>query len=117
MEAVLLRDSPVSSLTHWRACWHSRDANKTTLALAPESDRSDDRNRVLAGTSYSGRRATNAILRAAGSHESPASAVAPYVPPEWEPLRRIDEDRRRAGQPNLFDTGATLAQLTQLLTL
>ena len=52
----------------------------------------------------SGRRAANAILDRAGSHESPALVFPAYRPPEWEPLKRIDEALYKAGQPNLFDS-------------
>ena len=59
----------------------------------------------LEAASYSGRAAANAVLAASGSRESHAIALPSYRPPEWEPLKRIDEDRYRRGQPNLFDAG------------
>jgi hypothetical protein len=65
--------------------------------------------------SYAGRRAANAILDATGSHESPAATTPPYRPPEWEPLKQIDEQRYNAGQPNLFDIDMTLEQLRSKL--
>jgi uncharacterized protein with NAD-binding domain and iron-sulfur cluster len=52
----------------------------------------------------SGRLAANAILAGAGSHETPATVFPHYRPPEWEPLKRIDEQRHAQGQPNIFDT-------------
>jgi uncharacterized protein with NAD-binding domain and iron-sulfur cluster len=52
---------------------------------------------------HTGRRAANAILDASGSSESPASEIEPYRPPEWEPLKRVDARRHRAGLPNLLD--------------
>jgi uncharacterized protein with NAD-binding domain and iron-sulfur cluster len=60
---------------------------------------------------YNGRRAANAVLDASGSFEMPARAIEPWRPPEWEPLKRLDEDRYRRGQPNLFDADLTLDQL------
>jgi hypothetical protein len=54
--------------------------------------------------SYNARRAVNALLALAASPEPPASAVTLPRPPEWEPLKRIDEERWRRGLPNLFDT-------------
>jgi hypothetical protein len=35
--------------------------------------------------------------------------------PEWEPLKKIDEQRYAQGQANLFDTDPTMDQLTHLL--
>jgi hypothetical protein len=51
----------------------------------------------------SGRRAANEILARSGSHESPVRIFGTYRPPEWEPLKRIDEQLYRNKQPNLFD--------------
>jgi uncharacterized protein with NAD-binding domain and iron-sulfur cluster len=63
---------------------------------------------------FNGRRAANVVLDAAGSFETPAKTIAPYRPAEWEPLKRIDEDRWRKGQPNLLDLDLTAAQLSTL---
>jgi hypothetical protein len=65
--------------------------------------------------SYNARRAVNAILEKVGSQEAPAAAIKPYRPPEWEPLKRIDEDRWHRGQPNVFDADLSLEQVKQLL--
>ena len=64
---------------------------------------------------YSGRRAANVVLAESGSNAAPAATIAPYRPPEWEPFKRIDEDRYNRGQPNLFDVDATVTQLSSLL--
>jgi hypothetical protein len=67
--------------------------------------------------SFNARRAANAVLERAGSHETRVSAIGPYRPPEWEPLKRIDEDRWKRGQANLFDdAGLTGDQLRSLLS-
>lgn len=58
----------------------------------------------------SARNATNAILRQAGSGETPARVFTPYRPPEWEPLKRIDARRYARGQPNLLDLPAIAGQ-------
>jgi uncharacterized protein with NAD-binding domain and iron-sulfur cluster len=62
---------------------------------------------LLVGTmeqaNEAGRRACNAILERSGSRESPSKVFPRYRPPEWEPLKRLDEDLYRAGRPNLFD--------------
>ena len=65
--------------------------------------------------SYNARRAVNAILDAAGSHETPAATIEPYRPPEWEPLKKIDEERWRLGLPNLFDVELPAVDLRGLL--
>ncbi len=56
-------------------------------------------------SNYNARRAVNAIVDEAGVHESPAEATPPYEPPEFAPLKEIDEDRYRQGLPNLLDVG------------
>ncbi|MHB8695428.1 MAG: hydroxysqualene dehydroxylase [Solirubrobacteraceae bacterium] len=64
---------------------------------------------------FNGRRAANVTLDAAGSRESRVDAIPLYRPPEWEPLKKIDEQRYAQGQPNLFDADLPLPQLTQPL--
>jgi len=65
------------------------------------------RSELLVGTmeqaNESGRRACNVILDRSGSKESPSAVFARYRPPEWEPLKRVDEALFHAGQRNLFD--------------
>lgn len=85
------------------------------LFLAGDYLKSDWQTSIMETASYNARRAANAILDRNGSHESPAKAIGPYRPPEWEPLKRIDEDRWRHGQPNLLDADLTLAETKQLL--
>jgi uncharacterized protein with NAD-binding domain and iron-sulfur cluster len=65
--------------------------------------------------SFNGRRAANAILDKAPSGETRAAAIGTYRPPEWEPFKKIDEDRYRRGEPNLFDTEMSPARLNELL--
>ena len=69
----------------------------------------------MEATSHNGRRAANAILERAGSRETPAKAAAPYRPPEWEPFKRIDEQRYAQGQPNVFDLPVTPPEARALL--
>ncbi len=57
---------------------------------------------------FNGRRAANAILERAGSREQPAAAIAPFRPPEWEPLKEVDALRYARGEPNLFDVDGAL---------
>ncbi|MEA2664317.1 MAG: hypothetical protein QOI11_1261 [Candidatus Eremiobacteraeota bacterium] len=65
--------------------------------------------------SFNARRAANAILERAGSREPPVRVIKPYRPPEWEPLKRIDEQRYARGEPNLLDLELTLEQVKELL--
>jgi hypothetical protein len=59
--------------------------------------------------------AVNAVLERAGSKEAPVTVHPHFRPPELEPLKRIDEDRYRRGQPNLFDRDLALSELHALL--
>lgn len=63
---------------------------------------------------HAGRRAANAILERAGSHETPARTIEPYRPPEWEPFKAIDQTNYRLGLPNVFDTPLTTPLLGAL---
>jgi hypothetical protein len=71
---------------------------------------------TMESASHTGRSAANAILDAAGSREPPAATFDPYRPPEWEPLKRIDAERYRRGQPNLFDADPGALRNAELLT-
>ena len=66
---------------------------------------------MMEAANYNGKRAANAILAAAGSHEPPSTIAEPFRPPEWEALRTVDETRYRLGQPNLFDVPGTAAPI------
>jgi hypothetical protein len=66
--------------------------------------------------SFNARRAANAVLDRSGSREAPCWVFKTYRPPEWEPLKRIDEDRYRQGQPNLFDADVAPERLRELLS-
>ncbi|HEV7804902.1 MAG TPA: FAD-dependent oxidoreductase [Solirubrobacteraceae bacterium] len=73
------------------------------LVLAGDYPRGRAEVANMEAANSSGRAAANAILQRAGSREQPARVFDPYRPPEWEPLKRIDAERHRRGQPNLFD--------------
>ncbi|RDI65488.1 uncharacterized protein with NAD-binding domain and iron-sulfur cluster [Nocardia pseudobrasiliensis] len=51
-----------------------------------------------------GRRAANAVLDAANDDAPRARLFGAFEPPIFEPLRRVDADRYRAGLPHLLDT-------------
>jgi hypothetical protein len=69
----------------------------------------------MEGANEAARRAVNALLSKAGSHESTCIVFDRYMPSEWEPFRRIDHTRCQQGQPNLFDTDSTLDRLKATL--
>ena len=69
----------------------------------------------MEAASYNARRAVNAVLARSGSKEPPAATIEPYRPPEWEPLKRVDEERYGRGEPNLLDADLPPAQLAQRL--
>jgi hypothetical protein len=69
----------------------------------------------MEAASFNGRRAANAVLDESRSREEPSRTILPYRPPEWEPLRKVDEDRYRRGQPNMFDADLSLDEVKQLL--
>jgi uncharacterized protein with NAD-binding domain and iron-sulfur cluster len=71
---------------------------------------------TMEAANETGKRAANALLDRAGSSENPSEVVPHSRPPEWEPFKRIDEDRYRRGQPNLFDTEMSSARLNELLS-
>jgi uncharacterized protein with NAD-binding domain and iron-sulfur cluster len=60
---------------------------------------------TMEGGNESGRAAVAALLHAAGSTAEPPAMYKLYQPPELEPLKAIDAQRYRAGQPNLLDVG------------
>jgi uncharacterized protein with NAD-binding domain and iron-sulfur cluster len=69
----------------------------------------------MEAANFNGRRAANAVLERAASHETPARTVESYSPPEWEPLKQLDDQRYAHGQPNVFDLPTIPQQLASLL--
>ena len=66
-------------------------------------------------SNYNARRAVNAIVAEADVNQPPAAAIPPYEPPEFATLKRIDDDRWRRRQPNLFDANLAPELLRELL--
>lgn len=71
---------------------------------------------TMEAASFNGRRAANALLERSGSREPASAAIGPVRPPEWEALKRVDEDRWRRGLPNVFDRTMEPGELRTLLT-
>jgi hypothetical protein len=61
----------------------------------------------MEAANYNSRRMVNVMLDNTGSIESPCKITSAYRPPEWAPLKAVDEQRYAHGQPNLFDTDLT----------
>jgi hypothetical protein len=82
--------------------------NSTTsipnLFLAADYVRTNVDLATMEGANQAGRQAANAILAAAGSSARPAMLGRLWQPAELDTARQIDEQRYKAGQPNVLDT-------------
>ncbi len=65
----------------------------------------------MEAASQSARRAVNILLDATGSTAPRCMVTDSYRPPEWEPFKKLDQQRYKSRQPNLFD----LPELTPAL--
>ncbi|QHG82510.1 hydroxysqualene dehydroxylase [Rhodococcus rhodochrous] len=72
------------------------------LFLAGDYVRNDIDLATMEGANESARAAVGALLQTAGSPAAPPALYKLHEPPELEPLRRIDADRYRAGQPHML---------------
>ena len=89
--------------------WDLRPETTTAipnLLLAGDYVRTDIDLATMEGANESGRAATNAILEAADSNAEPVTMYKLYDPPEFAALKKIDAQRFRRGQPNLFYRGS-----------
>ncbi|MFD0364988.1 FAD-dependent oxidoreductase [Nocardia sp. GCM10030253] len=57
----------------------------------------------MEGANEGGRLAANAILHASDSVQTPTHIQPRFTMPLWEPLKLIDRELYKAGQPNMFD--------------
>lgn len=73
------------------------------LFLAGDYVRTDVDLATMEGANESARAAVNALLDVAGSNATRCRTFTLRRTPELEPLRVIDAERYRAGQPNMFD--------------
>ena len=74
------------------------------LFLAADYVRTHINVTTMEGANEAARRAVNALLDQAGSNEAHAPRWNLYRPPEFEPWKRLDAQRWRRHQPNVFDT-------------
>jgi len=89
--------------------WDLRPEARTeipNLFLAGDYVRTDIDLATMEGANESGRAATNAILDASDSNAERATMYKLYDPPEFEALKKIDAQRYKRGQRNLFAGGA-----------
>jgi uncharacterized protein with NAD-binding domain and iron-sulfur cluster len=87
--------------------WENRPRARTripNLMLAADYVRVNIDTASMEGANEAGRRAANAVLHASGSREEPAPVFGLYKPPEFEPLRRADEELWARGARNPLDT-------------
>jgi len=88
--------------------WDLRPEAKTripNLFLAGDYVRTQIDLATMESANESARYAVTALLKATGSTATPPQTWRLYQPEELEPLKRTDELRWAAGQPNLFDVG------------
>ena len=88
--------------------WEKRPKAKTkvrNMFLAGDYVQTDIDLATMEGANESARAAVNALLDASGSRAPRAQKFKLYDPPEFEAAKRVDAERFRAGQPNVFDTG------------
>jgi hypothetical protein len=74
------------------------------LMLASDYVRTNVDLATMEGANEAGRQAVNAILERSGSHAPHASLGTLWQPSELALQFGIDEQRYRAGEPNLYDT-------------
>ncbi|WP_435876526.1 FAD-dependent oxidoreductase [Rhodococcus pyridinivorans] len=72
------------------------------LFLAGDYVRHDIDLATMESANESARAAVGALLQTAGSPAAPPALYKLHEPPELEPLRRINADRYRAGQPHML---------------
>ncbi|MEA2231191.1 MAG: hypothetical protein QOD83_1007 [Solirubrobacteraceae bacterium] len=93
--------------------WKHRPEVATAIAnlvLAGDYPRGQWEMANMEAANASGRAAARTLMQRAGSSEPPVRVIAPYRPPEWEALKRIDADRYKHGRPNLLDVPAVAGQ-------
>ncbi|MCD2116358.1 MULTISPECIES: FAD-dependent oxidoreductase [Rhodococcus] len=72
------------------------------LFLAGDYVRNDIDLATMESANESARAAVGALLQTAGSPAAPPALYKLHEPPELEPLRRINADRYRAGEPHML---------------
>jgi uncharacterized protein with NAD-binding domain and iron-sulfur cluster len=89
--------------------WELRPTAATAipnLFLAGDYVQTDIDLATMEGANESGRAATNAILDASDSNAERARMFKLYDPPEFQAIKKIDAQRFKRGQRNLFHAGA-----------
>ncbi len=88
--------------------WKLRPSTRSgigNLFLAGDFCRTNVDLATMEGANESGRQAANAILDESGVRGAPAAIYPMYRPPEWEPLKVVDQQMYRQGLNNAFDVG------------
>jgi uncharacterized protein with NAD-binding domain and iron-sulfur cluster len=95
--------------------WYDRPDAATpipNLFLAADYVRTYINVTTMEGANEAARRAVNALLEAAGSHEAHAPRWDLYRAPEFEPWKQLDRERSSRNQPNIFDTDGAITPAT-----
>jgi uncharacterized protein with NAD-binding domain and iron-sulfur cluster len=88
--------------------WEKRPQARTeipNLFLAGDYVQTDLDLATMESANESARAGVNALLEVSGSRAQPVPMFKLYDPPEFEPLKAIDADRFRRGEPNVLDVG------------
>lgn len=99
-------DTPL--LVNTIGTWEKRPKANTkvpNLFLAGDYVQTDIDLATMEGGNESGRAAVAALLHEAGSTAEPPTMYKLYEPPEFAPVKAVDAQRFRDGQPNALDVG------------
>lgn len=99
-------DTPL--LVNTIGTWEKRPKATTkvpNLFLAGDYVQTDIDLATMEGGNESGRAAVAALLHEAGSTAEPPKMYTLYEPPEFAPIKAVDAQRFRDGQPNALDVG------------
>jgi hypothetical protein len=99
--------------------WTNRPTANTgipNLLLAGDYVQADFDITSMETANEAARRAVNALLDHAGSTTAPCHVFPRNLPPEWNTLRALDDDRYQRGQANVLESPLPATELGSLLT-
>ena len=102
---VTENDEPL--LINTPGSWYDRPVAVTALrnlVLAGDYVRNSMNVATMESACETGKRAAQAILDSVGFNGEPVQVHDRWIPPENEPLKRIDEERWKLGLPHVLDT-------------
>jgi uncharacterized protein with NAD-binding domain and iron-sulfur cluster len=116
----VITDSEDPLLINTPSSWHSRPGAATAIAnllLASDYVQVDVDVACMEGANEAARQAVNALLDKSGSTAERCSIQTLYKPPEWDALKRADEQLYQRGQRNVFDLPPPSSAASGLLAL